>query len=113
VQRLLKLIRADSVAMLGGFRRSLTTKESRSGASEWTELDFAEVKRYLSLVSACTTGGLGLTAEFSLVEGAVSAVTGDGDTALFPLMGDRPHPELAVASSACWRCRTGCLICNG
>jgi hypothetical protein len=42
----------------------------------------------------CTTGGLGLTAEFGLNEGAVSAAAGDHKTALFQLMADQPHPEL-------------------
>lgn len=37
---------------------------------------------------------MGLTAEFGLADGAVSAAAGDHKTALFQEMADQPHPEL-------------------
>lgn len=83
-----------SEAILGGIRRTLTGESQRGGASQWTEGDMTEVERLLSDLCVCTTGGLGLTAEFGLSEGAVSAAMGDHKTALFQLMADQPHPEL-------------------
>jgi hypothetical protein len=75
-------------------RRTFTKEAPRGGDSEWTKDDLAQVESYLSRLCVCTTGGLGLTAEFGLTEGAVSAVAGDNNTALFQLMADQPHPEL-------------------
>ena len=56
--------------------------------------DMDEVCGYLSRKSLCTTDGSGLTAEFALRDGAVSAVMGDHDTALWQLAADQPHPEM-------------------
>jgi hypothetical protein len=42
----------------------------------------------------CTTGGLGLTAEFALRDGAASALMGDHGTALWQLAADQWHPEM-------------------
>ncbi len=81
-------------AILGAFRRTLTNEVQRSGPSKWTEGDMAQVEDYLSRICVCTTGGLGLTAEFGLTEDAVSAAAGDHKTALFQLRADQPHPEL-------------------
>ncbi len=81
-------------AILGAFRRTLSNEVQRSGPSKWTERDMAQVEGYLSQICVCTTGGLGLTAEFGLTENAVSAAAGDHKTALFQLMADQPHPEL-------------------
>jgi len=81
-------------AILGGIRRTFTSEGPRGGASQWTEGDMGQVERMLSRRCVCTTGGLGLTAEFGLTEGAVSAAAGDHKTALFQLMADQPHPEL-------------------
>ena len=81
-------------AILGALRRTMTNEGQRGGTSKWTERDFAQVEGYLSRMCLCTTGGLGLTAEFGLNEGAVSAAAGDHKTALFQLMADQPHPEL-------------------
>ena len=83
-----------SEAILGGVRRSFRKEEERGGASDWTESDFEQVRAALSRLCVCTTGGLGLTAEFGLSERAVSAAAGDQNTAMFQLMGDQPHPEL-------------------
>jgi hypothetical protein len=80
-------------AILGGMRRALMKEGPRGGASEWTAEDLEKVERYLSPLCVCTTGGLGLTAEFGLFEEAVSAAAGDR-TALFQEMADQPHPEL-------------------
>jgi hypothetical protein len=81
-------------AVLGATRRAFTKEGPRVGASEWTEDDFDQVERYLSRVCVCTTGGLALSAEFGLSEGAVSAAAGDKNTALFQEIADQPHPEL-------------------
>jgi hypothetical protein len=81
-------------ALLGAIRRTFLGEEQQGGDSMWTERHLAQVERYLSQLCVCTTGGLGLTAEFGLREGAVSAVAGDHRTALFQLVADQPHPEL-------------------
>ena len=81
-------------AILGAIRRTMTGEDRRGGESKWTERDFVQIEGYLSKLCVCTTGGLGLTAEFGLADGAVSAVAGDHKTALFQLMADQPHPEL-------------------
>jgi hypothetical protein len=81
-------------AILGGIRRTMTNEGGRGGVSSWTEHDFDQVQSHLSRICLCTTGGLGLSAEFGLKAGAVSAVAGDHNTALFQLMGDQPHPEM-------------------
>lgn len=82
-----------SEAILGGLRRMLANEGQRGGASRWTSKDLAQVEGYLSQLCVCTTGGLRLTAEFGLAEGAVSAAA-NHKTALFQLMADQPHPEL-------------------
>ena len=81
-------------AILGAIRRTLTGEGSQGGASQWTGRDMEQVERMLSTVCVCTTGGMGLTAEFGLTEGAVSAVAGHHKTAPFQLAADQPHPEL-------------------
>lgn len=81
-------------AILGAFRRTITNESRRGGASTWTERDLAQVEGFLSRMCLCNAGDLGLTAEFGLKEGAVSASAGDHNTALFQLMADQPHPEL-------------------
>lgn len=83
-----------SEAILGGIRRTFTNEGQRGGASLWADGDMKQVERMLSRLCVCTTGGLGLTAEFGLTEGAVSAAAGDHNTALFQLLADQPHPEL-------------------
>ncbi|MDM0113940.1 hypothetical protein QTI66_17430 [Variovorax sp. J22R133] len=83
-------------AILGALRRTMTNEGPREGTSKWTEGDFEQVEGYLSRMCLCTTGGLGLTAEFGLKEGAVSAAAGDHKTALLQLMADQPHPELGA-----------------
>jgi len=81
-------------AVLGGLRRAMTSDAGRKGASRWTERDLEQVEGYLSQLCVCTTGGLGLTAEFGLSQGALSAAAGDHRTALLQLLADQPHPEL-------------------
>jgi hypothetical protein len=80
--------------ILGGLRRSFSQEGSKSEKTEWTEEDFAHVERALSRMCVCTTGDLGLTAEFALGEGAVSAAAGHRKTALWRLLGEQPHPEV-------------------
>lgn len=62
--------------------------------SFWTEPDFGQVKTFMSRQCICTSSSLGLTAEFPLKSGAVSAVMGDQHTVLFRLRADQPHPYL-------------------
>ena len=83
-----------SEAILGGIRRVLAKEKPRPGPSDWTPQDLAFVERHLSQICLCNAGGLGLTAEFGLSEGAYSAITGDQRTALFQMIADQPHPEL-------------------
>lgn len=81
-------------AIIGGTRRSLTGEGACGGDSDWTKDDMNQVLRILSRFCVCTPGGRGITAEFGLEKGAVSAATGHHKTALFQLMADQPHPEL-------------------
>jgi len=84
-------------AILGGLRRSfgVGSEAGPDSTSAWTEGDLAQVEGFLSGRCVCTTGGLGLTAEFALDDGAAgSALAGDHHTALFQLMADQPHPEV-------------------
>ena len=85
---------ASTDSLLGAIRRMFAGQPAETSASAWEGRDFEQVKEYLSRVCVCTTGGLGLSAEFGLRDGAVSAATGDRDTALWQLLGDQPHPEM-------------------
>jgi len=91
---LLMTIVAATEALLGGIRRTFTEEEPREEKSRWTDANLAQVERYLSRMSVCTTGGLGLTAEFGLAQGQISAAAGHRQTALFRLLADQPHPEM-------------------
>jgi hypothetical protein len=82
----------DSLA--GAMRRTFLGEDGKKEESEWSPEDMDEVREYLSPKSLCTTEGLGLTAEFPLEDGAVSAVMGDSQTALWQLAADQPHPEM-------------------
>lgn len=81
-------------AILGGIRRLLNAEGDAGGESVWTKKDMDQVHGILSRSCVCTTGDDGITAEFGLEKGAVSAVVGHHKTALFQLMADQPHPEL-------------------
>ncbi len=96
----LRLVMASALisaqTMMGSVRRFLTGGGSNSEAdteSHWSDDDMEEVEGYLSRMSLCTTGGGGLTAEFGLRSGNVSAVQGDHFTALWKLKTKQPHPE--------------------
>ena len=81
--------------ILGAVHKTVPQAAPREAEpSEWTEEDFAFVKSYLSRACACTTGGLGLTVEFGLRAGEVSARYGDHYTALWEIKADKPHPEI-------------------
>jgi hypothetical protein len=82
-------------AILGGIRRSFAGECQQGVTSAWTDRDMEQVHKYLSKICVCNTCDLRLTAEFGLADGAVSAMEGDHNTALFQLMADEPHPELA------------------
>lgn len=82
--------------MMGAVRRVLTGEGSNSDqdtSSSWTDDDMDEVQGYLSKMSVCTAGGGGLTAEFGLRSGNLSAAQGDHYTALWKLNTEQPHPE--------------------
>jgi hypothetical protein len=83
---------ADS--FLGSLRTVFSGQQPLKGASSWTEQDLSLVKSNLSRICICTTGGLGLSAEFSLRNGEVSAASGDHNTALWRILADQPHPTL-------------------
>jgi hypothetical protein len=91
---LLFTVIAGNEPILGAMRRTFGGQSPRGGNSEWTERDMQQVEGYLSQMCVCTTGGAGLTAEFPLAAGVVSAATGNTETALFQLMADQPHPEM-------------------
>ena len=86
------IINADS--LLGAMGKTFTGAELNHSDSDWVDEDFDNVERILSTICVCTTGHLGLTAEFSLREGEVSAVAGHHRTALWQLSADEPHPEM-------------------
>jgi len=87
------IVSADTI--IGATRRTLTEKAPRTPEpSAWTEQDFEYARSCLSRVCVCTVGGLGLTAEFGLRAGEISAAAGDHYTALWQMLADQPHPEL-------------------
>ena len=87
---------SSAQSMLGAIHWALT-KERRaddsSMDSSWSNQDFEEVRGYLSKISLCTAGDRGLSAEFGLHDGSISAVLGNQDTALWRLITDQPHPQ--------------------
>jgi hypothetical protein len=82
----------DSLA--GAMRRTFAGEGGKEEESAWFAEDMDEVRKFLSPRCVCTTGGRGLTAEFPLRDGAVSAVMGDRHTALWQLAADHAHPEM-------------------
>ena len=87
------ILSAESI--MGATRKVLTQEQSRTTElSAWSKEDFEFVASYLSKVSVCTTGGLGLTAEFGIRSGQYAAAAGHHYTALWQMMADQPHPEL-------------------
>ena len=60
----------------------------------WTPEDLCAAAAVLSRMSFCTHDTSGLTAEFPLAEGELSAVAGDARTAMLCMVADRPHPVL-------------------
>lgn len=91
---LLFAIIGSTDSLIGAMRRMFGRERGERTASAWTENDFKQVEGSLSKVSVCNAGECGLTAEFSLRDGAVSAADGDHHTALWQLIGDQPHPDL-------------------
>lgn len=84
---------ADTI--MGVTRKMLTDELPREAEpSAWVEQDFEFAKSYLSRICVCTTGGLGLTAEFGIREGEISAAAGHHYTALWQMRADQPHPEM-------------------
>lgn len=84
---------ADTI--MAAMRRVFTKEDSRSTAiSAWTEEDFEFTKSYLSHGCVCTTGRLGLTAEFGLHDGQISSLAGHHSTALWQMKADQSHPEM-------------------
>jgi hypothetical protein len=87
---------SSAQSMLGAIHWALT-KERRTDdcdiASRWSDQDMEEVRGHLAQVSVCSAGKGGLTAEFGLHDGSISAVLGNQDTALWRLITDQPHPQ--------------------
>jgi hypothetical protein len=81
-------------SFLGSIRTVLAKEQPLSGASAWTEQDLSLIESSLSKICVCTTGGLGLTAEFSLKNDEISAAYGDRYTALWRIRADQSHPAL-------------------
>ncbi len=93
---LLFTLLSSAEAVLGGLRRAFGQQGNRPGRSEWTDADLTQAQRMLEQVSVCTGGRGGLTAEFALTDGAVSAGAGHRATALFQLSSEEAHPELGA-----------------
>jgi hypothetical protein len=72
----------SSYAVFEAMRRAVMRKAGKQEESKWSSNDMDKVCGHLSRICVCTTGGLGLTAEIPLKEGAVSAALGDHHTAL-------------------------------
>ena len=86
---------AATDSMLGALRRTLGQEPPASAdTSSWTPADFEHVHSHLSRVCVCTTGGAGLTAEFPIRTGGVSAAPGRTQTALWRMRADEPHPDI-------------------
>ncbi len=83
-----------ATSIMDGMTFILTEKGGQKDASAWTKDDLEQVHRFLSKKCVCTAGDGGLTAEFGLEEGAVSAFIGDRKTALFKITTDQPHPVM-------------------
>jgi hypothetical protein len=91
---LLSAIIYGAEPILGAMRRMFANQGTASReTSAWTGGDIKRIENYLSQRCVCTTGKLGLTAEFGLAAGAVSAFAGH-KTALFRMMADQPHPDI-------------------
>jgi hypothetical protein len=87
------IVSTDTI--MGAMRKIFSQEASRAaGPSAWTDQDLEFAKSYLSRVCVCTTGGLGLTAEFGIRAGQVSAAAGHHYTALWQMRADQPHPEM-------------------
>jgi hypothetical protein len=97
LQALLVITAALSSAqsMLGAIHWALTRVRPNDvdDSSRWLDSDLEEVRSYLSRISVCTGGKGGLTAEFGLHDGSISAIYGNQDTALWQLMTEQPHPQ--------------------
>lgn len=79
---------------LGALRRDINKEAPRGGESKWMQDDFQYAKDCLAQHSFCNIASSGLTAEFSLRHGAISAIMGTNATSLLKLKSDQPHPEL-------------------
>ena len=79
--------------MISAMNRVFTGQGINEGRSDWTEADMEFVENKLSSMCFCNSGGLGFTAEFALKPGETAAIIGDGNTALWQLRADAPHPE--------------------
>lgn len=60
-------------AILGGVRRSIGGAPVEEGESAWSGVDFRQAEGYLSKICVCNSDEVGLTAEFGLHGGGVSA----------------------------------------
>lgn len=81
--------------MLNAIHQTLSRQrdDSTETESEWSDEDMDVVRSYLSKFSVCTAGHGGLTAEFSLRDGELSAADGAKRTALWRMMTEQPHPS--------------------
>ena len=82
-----------TTALMGAFSRAFTKKADKRGKSSWTKSDLEMTGRQLLHLCVCTEGPTGLTAEFGLGKGDVTAMKAD-NTALLQLATDAPHPEV-------------------
>ena len=88
---------AAAETILGATRKIILREPPREPeGSAWTDRDFEFAQSKLSRICVCTTGGLGLTAEFGIRSGQMTAAAGDHYTALWQMMADQPHPEMGA-----------------
>lgn len=76
------------------------SKDIDSG-SAWGVDDFEKAHGYLSPMSVCNADPTGLTAEFGLRQGSLSAITGDQHTALWRMVSDHSHPNAGGGLLCC------------
>ena len=81
-------------AILGAIRGGTANESTQEVESAWGGPDFKVVESVLSGMCVCNADTAGLTAEFGLSAGAVTAGLGGLNTALYQQMPDQPHPHL-------------------
>jgi len=96
---LAETLRYAAQGPLATLGRARETDEVGSTISAWTDDDFGQMERCLSLVSPCFADGSGFSAEFNLVDLFGDATDDPGMIACFRADTTKPHPELGAGLS--------------